>query len=801
MLKTLFTGWLLIAQYNLAQPTAQESNAPSTPVFNLQRQRSDASVASSTGMPPHSPTTRVSSSILSQRKRVSQLRAGEKSATSALDFGRFRRQLEERRQSESLSSSVEPSSSTLHRSQQWIDRMESTDREALYNDRRAMSALDRVGSSTSRRQREDDDSELRGTLAERSKTQSQRVAGRSSSSLQFTPATDKFTFSRHSSTMPNPFHVEGKPGPTSTLIGSTTLYSANSPNRRKRSYASLSQHPAPVTYGKNNHPGARQRSGRRSIHQDAHRHSSGTRASRRSVDASKADDDGHRRKQARRSGETEERRSVEETSSKLSLPAQQRQSTLRPVAQAFPRPKPPGKNRTGLVTSPRNDVSSTSGSRIQAAAVDKGKGQSTPRLNNDRHGGGASERRDGTVSHKRKAFQQLHNAEPKRMAFSPYYDGDSDDDDDHSGRNDHDDNDDRIVGERRHHGEEEPLLLTPKDIQRTYDALNGVDSREPAKQASHATNSSNQESETTAVDWSRFLKSRPVHHQRRRSGAELRRESSWTSTTPTLTKQLSTETYLHSHSAFKTNLSPLIKLRQSQLKQQQQEDLLGSKRRDTETEAGQDIDGKGHFLFERTLEDWEREDREIAAAAAAEEAALAAKGRLFKGQSREMTSLATTTLSTEPSKEAPLSSSRPKQYKVPSTPSDSLLQTISFSGGPPKRPVPNFGQAGSGKRFEKVDVDFRQEQPLKRSASRTTLQHHHQQPQQPQQQYQKRLLSTRRATTKSGHPGLYTPSKSAKYFMMDGGPSTPEKVVSTPTMSRYLEHSVRDENEDNYDDD
>ncbi|KAG0251733.1 hypothetical protein DFQ27_008580 [Actinomortierella ambigua] len=505
-------------------------------------------------------------------------------------------------------------------------------------------------------------------------------------------------------------------------------------------------------------------------------------------DATGADNTVHRRKQTRThgtSGEAVGRLGESQSSTtrrwldkrettKPDLPTLPQRDTLQPVVQAFPRPKPPGKNRSGLATPfpPRNTPSaSTMGTH----------GVANSRYNR-KDGHDASEASNNVGPQKRKALRQLQYMEAKRVAMSPHHDRDDEGEDDSSG-----DVDDGYQEEK----DQQPLLLTPKDIQRTYDALNGIEDRVARKPATQVAGSSSQESEVTAVDWSRFLSARPAPHRRQQSREGLRRESSWTSTTPTLTKQLSTDAFHHQHSVVKTNLSPLIQLRQSQLKQNQQEDLFGSKRRDyAAAEADQEIDGNGRFLFERTLEDWEREDQEVAAAAAAEEAALAAEERIFKDQGRQAvlaeptkSTTPTTTLSTgaiEPTKEAFSTSLHLKHFKIPPTPSDSLLRTISYNGDPSKRPVPDFGAPSIGRGAAKVDVDYRQEQPLKRPAARANLR---------QQQHRSRQQSTptRRTTaTKSGHAGLYTPSKTAKYYMVEGG-STPEKIVSSPTMSRYLQ--------------
>ncbi|KAF9969629.1 hypothetical protein BGZ73_007938 [Actinomortierella ambigua] len=489
----------------------------------------------------------------------------------------------------------------------------------------------------------------------------------------------------------------------------------------------------------------------------------------------------HRRKQPRATGESEGRldgsqsrnthhRLDEREIVSSRLPIQPRRHTLQPVTQAFPRPKPPGKNRTGLAAPLSHNASSSSRSGVQVSA---GKGH-------DRHGSqGTSEVGSNVGAHKRKALRQLHQTEPKRMAISPGR-SESDKGDDDEGNRD--------VDNYRGTEDREPLLLTPKDIQRTYDALTGIDSRESYKPATQVASSSSQESEVTAVDWSRFMNVRPVPHQRQRSREGLRRESSWTSTTPTLTKQLSMDTFHHQQSAVKTNLSPLIKLRQSQLRQRQQEDTFGSKRRDHVAEAEQDIDGQGRFLFERTLEDWEREDREIAAAAAAEERLFRSQGQRAAMEEPKTTTPPTTTIpapTVELTKKASISTNL-KHTKVPPTPSDSLLRTITFNGDPSKRPAPEFGPPSAERGAVKVDIDYRQEQPLRRAASRATLQ---QQQQRPQQQPQPRLRSTptrRTTTTRPGHAGLYTPSKAAKYYMVEGV-SAAEKVVASPTMSRYIQ--------------
>ncbi|KAF9362125.1 hypothetical protein BGX26_000013 [Mortierella sp. AD094] len=135
-------------------------------------------------------------------------------------------------------------------------------------------------------------------------------------------------------------------------------------------------------------------------------------------------------------------------------------------------------------------------------------------------------------------------------------------------------------------------------------------------------------------------------------------------------------------------VSPLIKLRQSQLKQRQQEDYLGIKRDESFVAAARRAEAEGALAFNQALETWEREDDEELARNAAREAAEAeARGQRL-GHSQIGSS---PSLDSDPEeKNRRTSSSYLEREYTMSAPAPSLLRAVPFNGESSRRPVPDL---------------------------------------------------------------------------------------------------------------
>ncbi|KAI8603546.1 hypothetical protein EDD21DRAFT_368807 [Dissophora ornata] len=255
-------------------------------------------------------------------------------------------------------------------------------------------------------------------------------------------------------------------------------------------------------------------------------------------------------------------------------------------------------------------------------------------------------------------------------------------------------------------------------------------------------------------------------------------------------------------------ISPLIKLRQSQLKQRQQEDFLGI-RRDDSPAAARRAEEEGGLAFNPTLEAWEKDDDE----ALARNAALEAEAKGMK-LGRELGGSASSLPSEEES--AAVTSAR-KNNNFISASSSSLLRTVEFNGDPSRRPDPEL------RRKKQVLEVAAQPKTTNDSATAATTvsSSSKQRPASIQSlsssfgkgdnRYRPSVFHPTRSLTRSGsqtrdredsasrrqtHPGLYTPSK--KKPMLDStslqdDPALPHK--STPTMSRYIQLSTLSDEE------
>ncbi|KAF9172028.1 hypothetical protein BGX21_006440 [Mortierella sp. AD011] len=132
-------------------------------------------------------------------------------------------------------------------------------------------------------------------------------------------------------------------------------------------------------------------------------------------------------------------------------------------------------------------------------------------------------------------------------------------------------------------------------------------------------------------------------------------------------------------------VSPLIKLRQSQLKQRQQEDYLGIKRDESFVAEARRAEAEGTFAFNQALEIWERDDDETIARNAAREAEAKSR-RLGRSQVGSSPSLD----SDPEEKDRRKSISYMERDYIMAAPSSSLLRTVPFNGESSRRPVPDF---------------------------------------------------------------------------------------------------------------
>ncbi|KAI1318753.1 hypothetical protein EDD11_005824 [Mortierella claussenii] len=132
-----------------------------------------------------------------------------------------------------------------------------------------------------------------------------------------------------------------------------------------------------------------------------------------------------------------------------------------------------------------------------------------------------------------------------------------------------------------------------------------------------------------------------------------------------------------------SGISPLVKLRQSQLKQRQQDDFFGIRREEENSATAE-----GTLTFNATLDAWEREDDDALAMNAAREAAQV-ESRGQRGRQNIIPvhdGLSGLPVSSPLLKDGGVA----EQEHLPALPAPSLLRTIPFNGESSRRPVPDL---------------------------------------------------------------------------------------------------------------
>ncbi|KAG0303608.1 hypothetical protein BGZ97_001823 [Linnemannia gamsii] len=204
----------------------------------------------------------------------------------------------------------------------------------------------------------------------------------------------------------------------------------------------------------------------------------------------------------------------------------------------------------------------------------------------------------------------------------------------------------------------------------------------------------------TNVDWDRFQKLIGTAPKRSSSSSTLLGSTGPASSAFHRKNSIATLANHHHQDDNSPAVAPLIKLRQSQLRQHQHEDFFGAKGRNSGGGSGDSIRNK----FDSTLDLWEQEDDETLARNAAREAEeVEARSQLRLSQARRDDS---------PSSPSLLSGSPPEDERAVFTfsspsrisrtllatdpgyemaaPTPSLLRTIPFNGESSRRPVPDF---------------------------------------------------------------------------------------------------------------
>lgn len=221
-------------------------------------------------------------------------------------------------------------------------------------------------------------------------------------------------------------------------------------------------------------------------------------------------------------------------------------------------------------------------------------------------------------------------------------------------------------------------------------------------------------------------------------------------------------------------VSPLIRLRQSQLQRRQQEDFLGIKRDGAASSATvrnqeEEEDLAATLQFNQVLETWEREDDETLARNAAREAeALEARGQALEEEGGS------------------------EGYTM-AAPMPSLQRVIPLHGESSRRPVPDFTAkkavhsgangttlGGVGNAPSLSSFNFRSTLSKSPWASKSSS-------------------STARtpSSAERRHPGLFTPSKKnvAREQQELAGTGTKSPYKTTPTMSRYTQLTLLTDDE------
>ncbi|KAF9206965.1 hypothetical protein BGZ49_001506 [Haplosporangium sp. Z 27] len=510
--------------------------------------------------------------------------------------------------------------------------------------------------------------------------------------------------------------------------------------------------------------------------------------------------------------------------------------------RSFARPKPPGKNRVAVIP-----PTSTSNKAHTQAQDNKATGKSISilpaespvehdtglvsaslesRMNHVRDwlkerkppllspplSARSDDIRETRMPHKRKAYRQLApNTGPKRVATEERQDLRTRDEDSRIYPQLSDTVAQAPQTQSRPLSGRSKALLSPRlnqqrnsrDISREHDPLRDQPEADPP------------------INWSKFQRPKTVARTSSSLSATAIAAPSTSFTfrrTPTKStsfiKSLSAEDDDNNHA-----VSPLIKLRQSQLKQRQQEDYLGIKR-----DSSAMAEAEANLAFNQALETWEREDdEELARNAAREAAEVEARGQQLRLSQRGSSSSLDFDLEKNDHTKSSSLLDREDSSNAKPTPSLGLLRAIPFNGESSRRPAPDFQPRRSlnnAKNQDRTVVDagtkkstssFLDYRPLGTKAFSASLGGD-----------STSLINTRDSAslTKRGsysnirredmisprqrHPGLYTPSKkkpvSDNSFTIDRRSQSQPQPPQTPSaMSRYIQLSNLSDEEDHYD--
>ncbi|KAF9432131.1 hypothetical protein BGZ76_011233 [Entomortierella beljakovae] len=262
-----------------------------------------------------------------------------------------------------------------------------------------------------------------------------------------------------------------------------------------------------------------------------------------------------------------------------------------------------------------------------------------------------------------------------------------------------------------------------------------------------------------------------------------------------------------------SSLSPLVKLRQSQLRLHQQEDYLGVSRREEEED----------LIFNQALETWEREDDETLARNAAREAAEAeARGQKISfSLNSAVSSSSQQNSDSDEIGRGGSDSNNNRDTTATASASASLLRAVPFNGESSRRPIPEFvprksvsdvthkrtvtdlsaqipvlsksrssplDQISSYSKSINADNDNTNVRPIRGPASLAK-----------RSSYLSSAKEEYIAARRQKHPGLFTPSKKksiADGLSFIGHDPQPQSPHTPTTMSRYIQMSnLSDEGE------
>ncbi|KAG0037460.1 hypothetical protein BGZ82_002459 [Podila clonocystis] len=276
------------------------------------------------------------------------------------------------------------------------------------------------------------------------------------------------------------------------------------------------------------------------------------------------------------------------------------------------------------------------------------------------------------------------------------------------------------------------------------------------------------------VDWSRFQVKHTTPRKLSLAASTRTLSSPYRSRTPAGLSRTATPKRLNSSLGSDPSaaaVSPLIRLRQSQLQRRQQEDFLGIKRDGASTTAQRSQDEEEDLAatlqFNQVLETWEREDDETLARNAAREAeALETRGQNLEDDGGS------------------------EAYMM-SAPMPSLQRVIPLHGESSRRPVPDFsakkpspslanGTASGGSAPSLSSFNFRSTLSKSSWGAKSTS------------------VARTPSSAERRHPGLFTPSKKtvAREQQELTGTGTKSPYKTTPTMSRYTQLSLLTDDED-----